>query len=97
MAALAFVGSTTRTCGLRQIALPHNAIYFDDGEKSGLGACPGFPRYSSLHSTLSGGVFSHLIESVIPEARPLQALVTALSIAALRDPEAAVRQMVCPS
>ena len=57
---------------------------------------PGFPRYSSLHSTLSGGVFSHLIESVIPEARPLQALVTALSIAALRDPEAAVRQMVCP-
>ena len=36
MAPVPFVGSTTRTCGLRKIALPHNAIYFDDGEKSGL-------------------------------------------------------------
>src|SRR5213594_3169548 len=37
MAPVPFVGSTTRTCGPAKIALPHNAIYFDDGEKSGLG------------------------------------------------------------
>jgi hypothetical protein len=37
-----------------------------------------------------------LIESVIPEARPLHALVTALSIAAFSVPDAAVRQTVSP-
>ena len=54
------------------------------------------PDYRSVQSTLSGDVFSHRIDSVMPEARPLQALVTALSMAAFRDPEAAVRQMVPP-
>jgi two-component system, cell cycle response regulator len=59
-------------------------------------AGPHFPAQFSEHSVLSGSVFSHRIDSVMPEARPLQALVTALSIAALTVPEAAVRQIVRP-
>ena len=42
--------------------------------------------------TLSGRVFWQRIDSLMPEARVPQALVTALSIASFRLPEAAVRQ-----
>src|SRR5439155_21550552 len=53
--------------------------------------------YLPVQATLSGGVFSHRIDSVIPEARLLLALVIALSRSAFSVPVARGRQIVCPT